>query len=196
MRGIRPYGPNAFLVEAESIDEVHALAQLRVAGVIQVIPGARTLLVECADVPAAADLYRTCVLQEERPSLQDTTSVIDVVYDGEDLADVARATNLTVDEVVAAHTGAEYRVALCGFTPGFAYISGLPDTLRLPRRATPRERVPAGSVAIAGEWTGVYPRSSPGGWHLLGTTTAVMWDVERDPPALLAPGDGVRFRAV
>jgi KipI family sensor histidine kinase inhibitor len=195
VRAIRPYGPTAFLVEAESIDEVHALAQLRVPGVTQVVPGARTLLVESSD-PAAAETYRSCVLQGARPLVQDTTSVIEVIYDGEDLADVARATNLSVDQVIATHTGAEYRVALCGFTPGFAYLTGLPAKLHLPRRATPRESVPAGTLAIAGEWTGVYPRRSPGGWHLLGTTSTPMWDLERDPPALLSPGDRVTFRAI
>lgn len=196
MRTIRPYGPNAFLVEAESIDEVHALAQLRVPGVTQVVPGARTLLVECTDPAAAAETYRSCVLQEERPFAADTTSVIDVSYDGEDLADVARAAGLSADDVVELHSGAEYRVALCGFTPGFAYLSGLPMELHLPRRSTPRESVPAGALAIAGEWTGVYPRRSPGGWHLLGTTATPMWDLERDPPALLSPGDRVTFRAI
>ena len=100
---------------------------------------------------------------------------------------------MAVDAVVAAHAAATYTVAFCGFAPGFAYLTGLPAALRLPRRATPRPRVPAGSVAIAGELSAVYPTASPGGWHLLGRTDVALFDVDRDPPALLTPGTIVRF---
>ena len=96
--------------------------------------------------------------------------------------------------MIALHSGADYTVAFCGFMPGFAYMTGLPAALHLPRRATPRERVPVGAVAIAAEYAGVYPRESPGGWHLLGRTDAVLWDDGREPPALLPPGTRVRFR--
>ena len=108
---------------------------------------------------------------------------------------MARATQLDRDEVVARHTGSSFRVDFCGFAPGFAYLSGLDEALWLPRRSTPRTRVPAGSVAIANVYSAVYPGVSPGGWHLLGTTTTRIWDVDRLPPALLEPGTEVRFVA-
>ena len=119
---------------------------------------------------------------------------VPVVYDGEDLAEVAELTGLPVADVVARHAAADYVVALAGFTPGFAYLRGLDPLLHVPRRADPRAAVPAGAVAVAGEWTGVYPRESPGGWRLLGRTDLSMWDLDRDPPALLRPGTRVRFR--
>lgn len=198
MRTIRPYGPTAFLVEAASTEEVMQLAWLQVPGVVQRIPGAQTLLVECAHASAVAvarDEYATALVADA-PVPTGHTLTIDVAYDGADLASVAEQSGLPVDEVIAQHAGAEYRVALCGFAPGFAYLAGLPPVLQLPRRAEPRTRVPAGSVAIAGAWSGMYPRASPGGWHLLGTTAAPLWDTKRNPPALLTPGDHVRFRAV
>jgi len=120
---------------------------------------------------------------------------VQVRYDGEDLESVATAVGLDVDEVVSLHSAAEYVVAFCGFAPGFGYLRGLDPRLQLPRRATPRTRVPAGSVAIAAEFTAVYPRPSPGGWHLLGSTDRVMFDPDRSPPALFEPGVHVRFVA-
>lgn len=116
-----------------------------------------------------------------------------VVYDGADLAEVAALTGLTVDAVVERHAGATYTVAFGGFMPGFAYLVGLDPTLRVPRRATPRERVPAGAVAIADEFTAVYPAATPGGWRLLGRCDVPLFDVTRTPPALLTPGSRVRF---
>lgn len=113
--------------------------------------------------------------------------------DGPDLAEVARRTGRSEEEVVALHAGREYRVFLVGFVPGFPYLGILPDELVLPRRATPRVHVPAGSVAIAGRQTGIYPFATPGGWHLIGRTDAAMWDAGRVPPTLLAPGARVRF---
>jgi KipI family sensor histidine kinase inhibitor len=121
------------------------------------------------------------------------TVEIPVRYHGPDLAHVARATGLPQAEVIDRHAGTEYRVYLLGFVPGFAYLGELDPALRLPRRESPRTRVPAGSVAIAGSQTGVYPLATPGGWHLIGSTDTRMWDVRRDPPALLAVGDRVRF---
>lgn len=121
---------------------------------------------------------------------------IDVVYDGADLDDVARLTGLSAEQVVDAHTAAPLRVGFAGFAPGFAYLIGGDRRLHVPRRAEPRTRVPAGSVGLAGEFSGVYPRETPGGWQLIGHTDAVLWDVERDPPALLVPGTWVRFRAI
>jgi len=121
---------------------------------------------------------------------------IPVRYDGADLELVAERTGLTRDEVVARHTGREYRVYLLGFAPGWAYLGELDPALVLPRRSEPRTRVPAGSVAIGGAQTGVYPLATPGGWHLLGSTALRMFDPTRDPPVLLQPGDRVRFEAI
>jgi KipI family sensor histidine kinase inhibitor len=133
------------------------------------------------------------------PAGQRTTGTVHEIHvryggpDGPDLADVATATGLTEREVVALHAGVEHRVLVLGFQPGFAYLGGLPAALELPRRATPRVRVPAGSVAIAGRQTGMYPFATPGGWHVIGRTDARLWDPAADPPARLAPGDRVRF---
>lgn len=121
---------------------------------------------------------------------------IPVTYNGADLDAVASATGLAAEEVIARHSGKAYKVDLLGFVPGFAYLSELDLSLQLPRRAQPRPRVAAGSVAIAGAQTAVYPLDTPGGWHLLGSTTAAMFDPMRDPPALLSPGDIVRFERV
>ncbi|WP_134772016.1 5-oxoprolinase subunit B family protein [Ornithinimicrobium flavum] len=121
--------------------------------------------------------------------------VVPVRYDGPDLEEVARLTGLGEDEVVLAHTGVVWTVAFIGFAPGFAYLAGGDPRLHVPRRPSPRTSVPAGAVGLAGEWSGIYPRPSPGGWQLLGRTELVLWDVERDPPALLTPGARVRFEA-
>ena len=121
---------------------------------------------------------------------------IPVKYDGVDLEAVAASTGLSVDEVVARHSGGTYSVDLLGFVPGFAYLSEIDAALQLPRRAEPRPRVAAGSVAIAGAQTAVYPLDTPGGWHIIGRTRTVMFDATRETPALLAPGDTVRFERV
>lgn len=122
--------------------------------------------------------------------------IIPVTYDGVDLEDVARALGLTVSEIVALHSARPYTVDLLGFVPGFAYLSELDERLRLPRRPQPRPRVPRGSVAIAAAQTGIYPLDTPGGWHIIGTTTAVLFDPARDEPALLAAGDSVSFEQI
>jgi KipI family sensor histidine kinase inhibitor len=116
-----------------------------------------------------------------------------VVYGGEDLDDVAELAGLSREEVVAAHAGGDYVVAFCGFAPGFGYLTGLDERLHVPRRDSPRKRVPAGAVAVADTFTAVYPRPSPGGWQLIGHTGETLWDTDRDPPALLVPGTRVRF---
>ncbi|GAA3308229.1 hypothetical protein GCM10020295_69690 [Streptomyces cinereospinus] len=116
-----------------------------------------------------------------------------VRYDGPDLADVAALWGVSEPEVARIHAGTEFRVAFCGFAPGFGYLTGLPPHCHVPRRATPRTAVPAGSVALAGPYTGVYPHASPGGWQLIGSTDAVLWDPARVPAALLSPGTRVRF---
>lgn len=127
------------------------------------------------------------------PAADRPTIEIPVVYDGPDLDEVCKLTGLTRDEVVNAHTSTPWRVAFTGFSPGFAYLCGGDSRLQVPRRSEPRTSVPAGSVGLAGEFSAVYPRSTPGGWQLLGHTDAVLWDVDRQPPALLQPGSTVRF---
>jgi len=166
----------------------------RLPGVVELVPAARTVLVELGTVsdplPDLAALLAELApgAEQPRPAVQ-----IPVRYDGPDLAEVAALTGLDTGEVVRRHAAAAYTVAFCGFAPGFGYLTGLPAELQVPRRPSPRTAVPAGSVGVAGEFTGVYPRRSPGGWQLLGRTDAVLWDADRDPPALLAPGTGVRF---
>lgn len=162
--------------------------------VLDVVPAARTVLITCPSSDALAvvvdDLGAVVPVVERR---EGSVVEIPVRYDGEDLDDVARRAGLPVDEVVALHHGASYRAAFCGFAPGFAYLDGLPEPLHLARRATPRTSVPAGSVAIAAGQSAVYPRSSPGGWHLIGSTDLAMFDPDRRPPALVMPGTNVRF---
>jgi KipI family sensor histidine kinase inhibitor len=127
------------------------------------------------------------------PSDSGPLVVLPVRYDGPDLDVVAGLTGLSREQVVERHARGAYRVRFCGFAPGFAYLDGLDPRLHVPRRAEPRRRVPAGAVGLAGEFTGVYPRASPGGWQLIGTTDVPLWDLHRTPPALLPPGTRVRF---
>ena len=202
---VRPYGDRGLLVELEDtarvVAWVDALRSSPPAGLAEVVPAARTALVlaaDGADVPALATALQAVVPGPVDGSAgPDGEAVeIEVRYDGPDLADVAALTGLSEDEVVAAHTGARWRVAFGGFAPGFAYLVGDDHRLHVPRRDSARTAVPAGAVALAGEYSGVYPRESPGGWQLIGTTEAAMWDLDRDPPALLALGATVRFVAV
>jgi KipI family sensor histidine kinase inhibitor len=203
------YGGSGLLVELPSSARVAvAYRALRAAmdraalpGVVELVPAARTVLVTVADGASVPVDRVRAVLDELAPDAtpQDTGGaagrevVIPVRYDGADLALVAGTASLSVPEVVELHSSARYTVAFCGFAPGFAYLTGLPEPLRQARRDTPRTRVPAGSVAVAGEFSAVYPGSSPGGWRLLGCTEEVMFDPSADPPSRLAPGDRVRF---
>lgn len=200
---VRPFGDQAVLAEVDGIDAVlglyAALAESRPPGITELVPAARTLLVRFN--PRATDpetLAARLAGTEPVPAraLRGGEVVVPVIYDGPDLAEVGESTGLGVDGVIAAHTATDYLVAFGGFAPGFGYLTGLDTRLHLPRRSTPRTRVPVGSVAIAGEYTGVYPRSSPGGWQLLGRTEIPLWDTEKRPPALLAPGTRVKFEAV
>ncbi|GFG53560.1 allophanate hydrolase [Mycolicibacterium agri] len=200
---IRPCGDAAWLLDVGDNDLVHRWADaVRAAdlpGVCDVVPGLETLLVQLDPDIADAGTVRAAIADIEPAaggSAAHERHVIDVRYDGEDLADIARFTGLTVDQVVAAHTSTEWRVAFCGFAPGFSYLIGGDPRLRVPRRDEARIRVPAGSVALAGEFSSIYPRVSPGGWQLLGHTDAVLWDSAVDPPAVLRPGAVVQFRAV
>ena len=194
-----PYGPAAWLLEVDVGDALAtATALARSEAVNEIVPGARTVLVHLApgadreesgrrllELAAAA---RGVVVDDPSDAVE-----IAVTYDGEDLAAVAEACRLTTAEVISRHSEATYRAAFCGFVPGFAYLTGLDPALELPRRASPRTRVPAGSVAIAAGYSAVYPTTSPGGWHLLGHTDAVLFEADRDPPALIAPGTTVHF---
>ncbi len=200
---MRPYGDRAVLVELGGTDEVVAYAgavrAADVEGVADVVPGARTVLVVARTPRDLARVRQALAEVDPDPRTERTSGDVvelPVVYDGPDLHEVARLTGLTPDEVVAAHTGTPWTVAFGGFAPGFAYLAGGDPRLHVPRRDEPRPRVPAGSVGLAGELSGVYPRESPGGWQLLGRTDVRLWDLDRDPPALLRPGAAVLFVAV
>jgi KipI family sensor histidine kinase inhibitor len=203
-------GDAALLVELDDLSAVLALERRLAplldggegiwASIEDAVPAARTVLLVTrpgTDLAAVRDAVTAAsrsldperrTVDEDKPALE-----IRVRYDGPDLAEVAHLTGLTPAEVVAAHTGRPWQVAFCGFSPGFAYLVDGDPRLVVPRRADPRARVPAGAVGLAGEFSGVYPRESPGGWQLIGTTDAVLWDADREPPALLAPGAAVRF---
>lgn len=196
---VLPCGERAVLVEVA--DNHHALAlydDLRrqpMEGVIDLVPAARTLLMTFVDETsarsaAAAICDRTVV--PGRPTVGPLVE-IPVVYDGTDLDVVAEMTGLSVETVIARHQAADYAVAFIGFAPGFAYLTGLDAALHVPRRSTPRTRVPSGALAIAGEYTAIYPTESPGGWQLIGRSTVSVWELDRQPPALLEPGTRVRF---
>lgn len=198
------YGDQALLLQFDSTAEVLAWsATLRDAAmpeVLDIVPAARTVLLKL-DGPGRQGAIRRRLQKLEVGSDAKATKageplVIDVVYNGDDLAEVAELTGLTTREVVDAHTAQPWIVGFCGFAPGFAYLVGGEPRLVVPRRSDPRPAVPAGAVGLAGEFTGIYPRRSPGGWQLIGRTDAVLWDIDRPDPALLTPGTRVQFRAV
>ena len=210
-----PSGERAVLVEVDTLDEVLRLhRQLwlgqRAPGLLDAVVGARTLLLvatSAADLAGVrAEASRLLALGSDPspasapPALDDPSRgdgavvEIEVHYDGPDLADVAHLTGLSPEQVVAAHTGRVWRVGFSGFAPGFAYLVDGDPALRVPRRSTSRTRVPGGSVGLADDFSGIYPRSSPGGWQLIGRTEQVLWDLDRDPPALLRPGLRVQQR--
>jgi KipI family sensor histidine kinase inhibitor len=201
---VRAFGDAALLVELDDLDAVLGLAAAVRAesldGVLDVVPAARTLLLVVEPGTALDTVKRqvtTLSSTSSSPSTKPEEPVeIPVTYDGPDLVEVARLTGLDEKEVVAAHTGTPWRIAFGGFAPGFAYLTGGDPRLQVPRRDEPRTTVPAGAVGLAGEYSGVYPRPSPGGWQLIGRTDTVLWDAERDPPALLTPGGTVTFRAL
>jgi KipI family sensor histidine kinase inhibitor len=149
----------------------------------------------CDSTELSSTLLRAATEDIAVETISRASHVIPVVYDGEDLATVAECTGLSTARVAELHASVEYTVLAVGFVPGFAYLGELDEQLRIPRRDTPRRRVPAGAVAIAGPHTAVYPLITPGGWHLIGRTNAQMFDAARAPPALLAAGDRVRFAA-
>ena len=179
-----------------------AAAAGRVAGVVDVVPAYASLVVHYDPLAVAYAELETRVRDLVRTAGAGAATSrarrheIPVRYDGPDLAEVARRCGLEEGEVVARHAAAEYRVELVGFVPGFGYLAPLDPALVLPRRERPRPRVPAGSVAIAGAQTGIYPLDTPGGWHLIGRTDVVLFDPSREEPALLRAGDRVRFVAL
>ncbi|MCT1364300.1 MULTISPECIES: urea amidolyase family protein [unclassified Microbacterium] len=189
---------SALLVEADDLEQAMRLnlAWSDMPGVLERIPGARTVLVRFDPhrTSAAALAEALAATEVDAAALPDAGEVsIPVRYDGEDLDEAAALLDVSAEELVARHLAADWRVAFSGFAPGFGYaVSGDP-LFDVPRRSSPRTRVPAGSVALAGAFSGVYPRESPGGWQLIGRTALEMWDIDRDPPALLAPGRRVRF---
>lgn len=197
---VLPVGEQALLVEVASGEEaqaVHAeLLRRRAAGTMtvrEIVPAARTVLLDGLEDPVRlAERLASWEIPPVAPRTEEAIE-IPVRYDGPDLDDVAALWGVGRDEVALIHAAAEFRVAFCGFAPGFGYLTGLPGRYDVPRRATPRTAVPAGSVALAGPYTGVYPRSSPGGWQLIGSTDSVLWDHARVPAALLSPGARVRF---
>ncbi|WP_277670774.1 5-oxoprolinase subunit PxpB [Saccharomonospora viridis] len=195
-----PCADAGLLVELDDLDQVlglHAALQADPPpGVVDLVPAARTLLLRFDPDTADADEIERAVRRARPTRVAEREAElveIPVTYDGEDLAEVASMTGLTPRQVVAAHTGTEWTVAFGGFAPGFGYLTGAMWPFDIPRRTESRTTVPAGAVALAGAFSGVYPRSSPGGWQLIGRTELIMWDTDRDPPALLRPGVRVRF---
>jgi KipI family sensor histidine kinase inhibitor len=198
------YGDRALMLQCGSTAEVlawvDALREAALPGVLDLVPAARTVLVKL-DSPRMQGVIRhrlrkmRVTAEGEPPEGRGADVVIDVVYDGPDLAEVADHTGLTAAQVIEAHTGRLWRVGFSGFAPGFAYLVDGDPRLRAPRRSEPRTSVPAGSVALAGEFSAVYPRQSPGGWQLIGHTDAILWDLDRPNPALLTQGMWVQFRA-
>lgn len=190
-------GVDALLVEVADVAAATALfasAHARGVDAVDIVPAARTVLFDgVCDVDAlAVEIGSWPDTGPQQPVIARQVEV-PTVYDGEDLAEVARAWEMTSREVVDLHTAAEMVVAFCGFAPGFAYCTGLPAGRTVARLDTPRSRVPAGSVGLAGEFTGVYPSASPGGWRLIGHTDLRLWEETREHPATLSPGTRVRF---
>ncbi|MFF5172465.1 allophanate hydrolase subunit 1 [Micromonospora sp. NPDC000089] len=197
----RPVGRHALLLDCGHPGEVEAwraeLWRRRAAGeltAVEIVPGAATVLLDGVPDPAgaAARIAGWTPRPAAAPAAADEVRV-PTVYDGEDLPVVAGHWGVDVPAVVDRLRRTEFRVAFCGFAPGFGYLTGLPPECAVPRLASPRPRVPAGAVALAGPYAGIYPTASPGGWLLVGRTDLVLFDVRADPPARLTPGTRVRL---
>ncbi|MFD0360377.1 allophanate hydrolase subunit 1 [Nocardia sp. GCM10030253] len=216
-RLIRAAGDRALLItpigHAAVAELVAVLRRRPIPGIQDVLPAAETILVTLLSVPDAEPVrrkLRTLIASTYRPGrerdsrvvsrgtlpdagVQDDAVLIPVRYDGADLDEVARLLDLSTAEVIAAHTGTVWRCAFVGFAPGFGYLESPDGRLTVPRRDESRTAIPAGAVALAGGYTAVYPRSTPGGWQLIGSTDLEMWDVDREPPAIIRAGAAVRF---
>lgn len=206
---VHDYGDQALLLEFNRTTDVlawaEAIRRADLLGVIDIVPASRTVLIKLAGPRYLAPTRQRLAKIQVGPDIVADLAApaggavdveIDVIYDGPDLDEVSRLTGLSTDQVVAAHTALPWRVGFGGFAPGFAYLVGGDPRLEVPRRAEPRTKVPVGSVGLAGEFSGIYPRESPGGWQLIGRTGEVLWDLDREKPALLTPGMTMRFRAV
>lgn len=198
-----PSGSGGFLIELDDLPAtltlLDALLAAELDGIRDIVPGARTIMVRFDPAMTGASSLADSICRLDlsmRSSRSGALFDIPVNYDGEDLSDVAEILGCSVEEVIRRHTEATYTVAFTGFAPGFAYMTCDDPRFDVPRRMSPRVRIPAGSVAIAGKFGGIYPSDSPGGWQLLGTTPLKMWDTVRERAALLAPGDRVRFRDI
>jgi KipI family sensor histidine kinase inhibitor len=198
------YGDQALLLQFDGTTDVlawaAALRDAALPGVLDIVPASRTVLLKLAGPRHQSAVRRRLRTLQVAPDMVATAPpeepmTLDVVYDGADLAEVADRTGLTTAQVINAHTATPWQVGFGGFAPGFAYLVSGDPRLAVPRRSEPRSSVPAGAVGLAGEFTGIYPRRSPGGWQLIGHTDVVMWDIDRPNPALLTPGMWVQFRA-
>ena len=199
---ILPMGEHAILAEVDSLDEaiaLHArLESARPAGIVDLVPAARTVLarVDPARMSLSAArswVERTTTDAASSPAAEPRVVELEVVYDGADLVETAALLGVSADELVRRHSSADWTVAFTGFAPGFGYLVSPDWTFDVPRLATPRTRVPRGSVGLAAGFTGAYPRDTPGGWRLIATTDAALFDPDAASPALLAPGTRVRF---
>ena len=200
---VRHMGDGALLVQVRDSAEAqrlrHVLDAEQVPGMRQLVPGYDSLLIAVDPLVTDLDMLARRLPELLRAPQQASISrqhEIPVRYAGEDLDAVATALGMDAAEVVRRHSAATYTVAFLGFAPGFAYLTGLDPALHVSRLATPRTRTPEGAVAVAGEFTGVYPQATPGGWRVLGFTTNRLFDAARASPALFAPGDHVRFKVI
>lgn len=199
---VRAFGPTALLIETADVLALRAALGAPPAGITDIVPAAETVLV-CFDpltvTPAAVRAWiDRAVAHRARVDESESAPLIEIGirYDGPDLRAASSAAGVSVGALIDDHQRAHWRVAFTGFAPGFGYLVAEDWSHRLPRLTTPRTRVPAGSVALADGFSGVYPRATPGGWQLIGTTDAVLFDAQRTPPTLLAPGTRVRFRVM
>lgn len=197
-----PSGERALLLEFDDLDDVlahyAALTALDLPDVVDVVPAARTILVTTRSREALPRVRSEVLALRPDPADRPAAAELEigVRYDGPDLPEVAVTLGLSVEAAVRRHTEEVWTVAFCGFAPGFAYLTGTRFPWSVPRLQDPRPRVPAGAVGLAGEFSGVYPRSSPGGWRIVGHTDVELFRLDREPPALLTPGTRVRFRDV
>jgi KipI family sensor histidine kinase inhibitor len=192
-----PSGDACTIAQVDSLADAHELLRrIEAAGfATDVVCGSSSVLVEPGGPEVERRLLDLAVAERASIVVPSRTHEIPIVYDGADLTAIAERLGMAVDDVIAAHATREWTVAFIGFGGGFPYLVGGDPRLRLARRETPRTHVPAGSVAIAEQYCGIYPREGPGGWHLLGRTDAPIFEVSRTPPSALAVGDRVRFVA-